>query len=284
MAELVQRMQRETASLALLARELRGRIERGDDETQGIPAADVDGVRLMTIHRAKGLEFPVVILPDLGSDPRGGDNGPLRHLPGDPASPLGLHLRSIDDADRGEWRCDFAAWQAGREHAQRAEAEEKRLLYVAWTRAKRRLVLTAAVDGELKRDRWARQLLTAMGVTAHGQQSPDPRVRLLWRQAIPRAQAQPRTPAIGAVQAALAKGALALPAAPDITLVAPAGEAATPPRWRSEHWCTRRWIGRCARQARKPGCWMRACCPTSAGRGRRWRRCRQQRTSCPSSS
>ena len=39
------------------------------DEREGVAATqaeDHDGVRIMTVHAAKGLEFPVVAVPDLG--------------------------------------------------------------------------------------------------------------------------------------------------------------------------------------------------------------------------
>ena len=41
------------------------------DEREGIAAIqaeDHDGVRVMTVHAAKGLQFPVVAVPDLGRD------------------------------------------------------------------------------------------------------------------------------------------------------------------------------------------------------------------------
>ncbi len=45
----------------------------GRDEREGMAAVQAeghDGVRVMTIHAAKGLEFPVVAVPDLGSGAR----------------------------------------------------------------------------------------------------------------------------------------------------------------------------------------------------------------------
>lgn len=91
-------------------------------------------VRLMTIHRSKGLEFPVVVLPDLG---RG--SPPQRdHWLAHQAYGVGLRLRD----DEGRW-CDPVAYQMARWEEQRMEqAERERLLYVALTRARDYLILS----------------------------------------------------------------------------------------------------------------------------------------------
>jgi ATP-dependent helicase/nuclease subunit A len=220
--ELVRRMQQETPSLAPLVRELMARIERAEDEMQGTPKSDADGVRLMTIHRAKGLEFPVVIVPDLGSDPGGGDSGPVRDLPvGD--DPLGVHLKSLDNDDRGESRCDFAAWLARREGVERAAAEERRILYVAWTRAAHRLILVGTIGDDLGRDRWVHQLLRAFGINRHGAPSPHAALEVHWHEGVQRAEPQSHTGAIEAVRRALDEGRLELSARIDTSLVAPLG-------------------------------------------------------------
>jgi ATP-dependent exoDNAse (exonuclease V) beta subunit len=92
-----------------------------------------DVVRLMTIHQAKGLEFPVVVLPDLG---RG-------------APPADLPLLALDPDRRlaacrltGDTGYDPLLHHA-RAHADReAEREESlRVLYVALTRAEEHLIL-----------------------------------------------------------------------------------------------------------------------------------------------
>ena len=84
-------------------------------------------VRVMTVHGAKGLEAPVVILPDTLQKPRA---LPSLLWPEGSAAPLWLPRAA--DAD------DVAA--AARDAAQRAQDEEyRRLLYVAMTRAEDRL-------------------------------------------------------------------------------------------------------------------------------------------------
>jgi ATP-dependent helicase/nuclease subunit A len=105
-----------------------------------LEAEALDAVRLMTVHRAKGLEFPVVCLADLGKDGRE-DDGSLRIS--DDGS-LGLRLASI-----GGGSVDSAKLERIKAEQKAAgEAEEKRIFYVAVTRAQGHLVLSGAVDLE----------------------------------------------------------------------------------------------------------------------------------------
>ena len=105
-----------------------------------LEAETLNAVRLMTIHRAKGLEFPVVAVADLGKDGRE-DYGRLR-ISGDGTT--GLRLASI-----GGGAVDSANLERIKaEEKRRAEEEEKRVFYVAVTRARERLVLSGATDLE----------------------------------------------------------------------------------------------------------------------------------------
>ena len=99
----------------------------------------LDAVRLMTIHRAKGLEFPVVCVADLG---RPGQTGRPRLLLGrDGAAGLKLVTTAGGDPVPALGYDAIAATRAAEE-----AAEERRLLYVAATRAEECLVLSGGTD------------------------------------------------------------------------------------------------------------------------------------------
>ncbi|MFN3613469.1 MAG: double-strand break repair helicase AddA [Rubrimonas sp.] len=109
--------------------------------------AAASAVRVMTVHGAKGLEAPVVILPDTGPR-RGGRPGPIVSAP----APAGRGA----NAATGRvplWRAPAKAAPPIQTEAEadrvRAEREEsRRLLYVAMTRAERWLLVCGAGDAE----------------------------------------------------------------------------------------------------------------------------------------
>jgi ATP-dependent exoDNAse (exonuclease V) beta subunit len=129
-------------------RDLRGfldHVEYLKDAVKVEPDAPIDGVepdavRLMTVHAAKGLEFPVVCLADLGRQPN--TTTPDLLVEGDR---IGLRLLRLD----GEGPTAALEYEelCG-ERRQRDAAEEDRILYVAMTRARERLLLSGAVDFE----------------------------------------------------------------------------------------------------------------------------------------
>ena len=101
----------------------------------GRPQAQGEAIRLMSIHKAKGLEFPMVIVAGLHHDvdPR---REPVQASHDWLTDAVGLRLR--DDAN-----LEGIFIESKLEERQRAE--RVRLLYVAMTRAQRRLVLSAGV-------------------------------------------------------------------------------------------------------------------------------------------
>jgi ATP-dependent helicase/nuclease subunit A len=95
-----------------------------------------DEVRVMTVHGAKGLEAPIVFLPDTCSTRSGRRPGGLLRLD-HAARPMGVPAPFLWPV-KGTSRID--AVQIARGAAERAESEERnRLLYVALTRARDRL-------------------------------------------------------------------------------------------------------------------------------------------------
>lgn len=104
-----------------------------------LEAEDLDAVRLMTIHRAKGLEFPVVAVADLG---RQGNAIKPALLTGRDGR-VGLRLATLGAGARTD---ALAYRELADELAAVADEEERRLLYVAMTRAEDRLILSGGTD------------------------------------------------------------------------------------------------------------------------------------------
>jgi ATP-dependent helicase/nuclease subunit A len=119
-------------------------LDQLDEGLQRLYAApdSAAGVRLqiMTIHKAKGLEFDTVILPGLGRRSRAADKPLLRWLE---HPECGLLLAPIEP--RGETGRDPIYDMIGRLEKEKEELEVVRLLYVAATRAKTRLHLLGHV-------------------------------------------------------------------------------------------------------------------------------------------
>lgn len=122
---------------------------------------DADAVTVCTWHASKGLEWPVVVLTDLGHAPEAPVFGVSHAVDGGR-----VRVRWVQDPfgvapDHPVWSGAFDA-EARRRARDDAEAESLRLLYVAWTRARDRLVLAGSA-----RD-WQRgvlSLLSERGVT-----------------------------------------------------------------------------------------------------------------------
>ena len=138
------------------------------------PVEASGAAQLMTVHKAKGLEFPVVVIADAAYMPRIAPDlvlldkhlGPLIGLPdADGARPVGWRLASLDATAKDD-------------------AEDRRLLYVAVTRAREKLLVSGharpAGNGGLALSGWLKQLGEVIGLDAvvlqgeiAGSRSPD---------------------------------------------------------------------------------------------------------------
>ena len=123
-----------------LADYLRGLMARGK-EPQISSEQSAGGVEIMSIHRSKGLEFPVVILCDLNREFNREDmkSPVLVH------SRLGLGTERVDPQLRVRYPT-VSKTALAREMEREMLSEEMRLLYVAMTRAKEQLCMTGMVS------------------------------------------------------------------------------------------------------------------------------------------
>ncbi len=99
-----------------------------------------DAVSLMTVHKAKGLEWPVVFIPDLSRDVR---LNTTEYLIIDSELGVTFKVEQEDEADRLE---PAIYTLAKKRLVDREREESKRVLYVAMTRAQDKVVITATKE------------------------------------------------------------------------------------------------------------------------------------------
>ena len=129
---------------------LEGEYEGGDTGEAPVLEQEGRGVKLMTVHKAKGLEFPVVVLADLTaklSGPQGGD----RYCDND---------RRLC-AQKLLWCAPWELLDAAEDERRADEEEALRVAYVAATRARDLLVVTA-VGEKAWEENWLSPLHNAL--------------------------------------------------------------------------------------------------------------------------
>jgi ATP-dependent helicase/nuclease subunit A len=115
-------------------------VESADVEIKRDMEVETEGVRVLTVHASKGLEAPIVFLPDSCSGPDARHEPKLMRLSSRPDDPpvLAWARKSAEDAD---------AVAVARAEARGAlAAEYRRLLYVAMTRAAQRLIVAGYLN------------------------------------------------------------------------------------------------------------------------------------------
>ena len=113
-------------------------MAQGEDLPGAISVTEYsDVVRIMTIHKSKGLEFPVCIVAGLGTQfKKDGDaSGVMTH------NDLGIGMKMKEDGAWYETQIRRAIAERSRDEAL---SEEMRILYVALTRAKEKLIMVAS--------------------------------------------------------------------------------------------------------------------------------------------
>ena len=124
---------------------LRFLLENGD-QPAGASAGTLGGVQIMSIHKSKGLEFPIVILADL--------NKPFNQM--DLQTPVLVHPKlglgpMYIDLQRHIRYPTIARDAIAARMSREMRAEEMRVLYVGMTRAKEKLIMVASMQSAAKK-------------------------------------------------------------------------------------------------------------------------------------
>ena len=135
--DLARRFERRGApSFRAFVSHMEREAERGEAEDAPVVEEGTEGVRIMTVHRAKGLEFPVVILADPTANSV--SRNPSRHID----ASLGLWAEPLCGCTPHELA------DAAEDELERDREESVRVAYVAATRARELLVVPVVGDGE----------------------------------------------------------------------------------------------------------------------------------------
>lgn len=170
----------EAGGLSGFASYLQKHQELGLEQGSGGAQARLNAVRIMTIHSSKGLEFPVVFVAalDKGMEPPAQDGALSLHRT------LGFGPQVVDPVQRERYETVASLAVRQQERKERL-AEEARVLYVALTRARERLILVASagrLDTRLNEWKETAQLVgpwTSRGAEARAGNAPFPPAVLL---------------------------------------------------------------------------------------------------------
>ncbi len=215
-------------SLAALVEELEGLRESGRENNAPVPGAE-DAVQMLSVHGAKGLEFPVVFLVSMHKG-AGGKNNKGR-LEWAPQRGLGAVWRIEGQDDTQQ---DGAMGAAEEARKQREAMEEDRLLYVAMTRAEERLILVWT-NGKRPDQRWIGPINDGLGLgwdVPAGIPTEQNGIRLLRAVELPPAvDAGAATVAVPLETVSIAPQAIPLPEPPSVSATALAHFDACPQRY-----------------------------------------------------